>query len=207
MSEKEIDATHRIPGTSEADYTESLLSRQSVWWKKLLDVQAPYRWHIRSLKPGYVLDVGCGIGRNLEHLNGEGIGVDHNQSSITLCREKGLQTYTVEDFKGASYPYNSFDSILLAHVAEHMSSEDFLSLIEEYHPYLREGGNFIVITPQEAGYKSDPTHVTFVNHETVAAALQKFGYHISKSYSFPFPRSIGKIFRYNEFVTIGKKKV
>ncbi|RZJ89416.1 MAG: methyltransferase type 11, partial [Chryseobacterium sp.] len=64
MSEKEINTTPGIPGTSEADYTESLLSRQSVWWKKLLDVQAPYRWHIRSIRPGYVLDVGCGIGRN-----------------------------------------------------------------------------------------------------------------------------------------------
>jgi DNA primase len=32
-----------------------------VWWKQLLDVQRPYRWHIRRLELGFVLDVGCGF--------------------------------------------------------------------------------------------------------------------------------------------------
>jgi SAM-dependent methyltransferase len=47
-------------------------------WRKLLNVQAPYRSNLRRLAPGFTLDVGCGVGRNLAHLDGLAVGVDAN---------------------------------------------------------------------------------------------------------------------------------
>ena len=56
-------------------YADRLKARL-VWWKRALDVQAPYRWNLRRLKPGFMLDVGCGLGRNLELVLGVCVVVD-----------------------------------------------------------------------------------------------------------------------------------
>jgi len=45
-------------------------------------VQAPYRRNLRRLVGDRaVLDVGCGIGRNLANLGPGSVGVDHNAHS------------------------------------------------------------------------------------------------------------------------------
>src|SRR6185503_19361862 len=75
--------------TSGADYTARLSSLGDQWWKRALDVQAPYRWNLRRLELGFTLDIGCGLGRNLKHLEGRGVGIDHNQTSIDIARAAG----------------------------------------------------------------------------------------------------------------------
>lgn len=192
--------------TEGKDYTESLVTRQSAWWKTFFDVQYPYRKNIQSLNLGFVLDIGCGIGRNLLHLNGNGVGVDHNETSIKLCHNRGLNAYTNQDFFTSKYAKTkSFDSMLVAHVAEHITDADFDSLVKEYEPYLKDNGKIVIITPQELGYKSDPTHVQFVDFDKIKKQLENLGYTIQNQYSFPFPRFIGHIFKFNEFVTVAKK--
>src|SRR4051794_18594837 len=105
--------------TDKADYAARLERLELAGWKRLLDVQRPYRWNIRRLNLGRTLDVGCGIGRNLLHLGGNGVGVDHNETSVQLCRERGLTAYTIDEFFASteSAP-GSFDSMLVAHVVE-----------------------------------------------------------------------------------------
>jgi len=192
--------------TNEKDYTEGLLYRQSAWWKKFLNVQYPYKYNIQSLKPGFVLDIGCGIGRNLLHLNGNGIGVDHNPTSIEVSKCRGLKAYTVDDFLKSSYNKpETFDSILLAHVAEHMTGDDFIALLKQYIHLLKKDGRIIVITPQEKGFKSDNTHVQFMDFVTVKNLLKQIGFNTTRQYSFPFPRVIGYFFKFNEFVSVAKR--
>jgi SAM-dependent methyltransferase len=192
--------------TSEKSYAEGLISRQSAWWKKFFNVQLPYKWNINRLKPGFVLDVGCGIGRNLLHLDGKGIGVDHNPLSVDICRQRGLKAYTVDEFNASEYHIaGKFDSILLAHVAEHMRADEFVALLKEYLPMLKADGRVIVITPQEYGYKTDDTHVQFMDFEAVDRVFSEVGLQTEKQYSFPFPRLAGKLFQYNEFVSVARK--
>lgn len=192
--------------TDQKDYTDSLLTRQSKWWKKLLNVQYPYKRNIISLKPGFVLDIGCGVGRNLLHLNGNGIGVDHNATSVKQCLAQGLRAFTNTEFeKTEYYTPGTFDSILLAHVAEHMTQNETVQLLAGYQHLLKESGRIIVITPQEAGFKSDDTHVAFTDFEKVQSIFNQLGYQSIKQYSFPFPRFVGKFFKYNEFVSIAGK--
>lgn len=192
--------------TREKSYAEGLVSRQSAWWKKLFNVQLPYKWNIRRLNPGFVLDIGCGIGRNLLHLNGNGVGVDHNPDSIAICRLRGLSAFTVEEFSASSYcTPGHFDSLLLAHVAEHMTETAFQQLLEVYLPLLKKGGKIIVITPQEFGYKTDDTHVQFMDFAKVAQVFSTLSLTTIRQYSFPFPRFTGKWFPYNEFVNVAVK--
>ena len=145
--------------TQDKQYTERLLKKESVWWKQILDVQAPYRWNLRRLKPGFTLETGCGIGRNLKHLNGNGVGVDHSSHSISISRLRGMNAFTTEEFKVSSFNRKEiFDSILCSHVLEHMTIDEAVLLLKGYLYLLKPGGIVILITPQEAGYRADSTH-------------------------------------------------
>jgi 2-polyprenyl-3-methyl-5-hydroxy-6-metoxy-1,4-benzoquinol methylase len=199
-----VDRT--TPGTEGADYTERLRRRGDAGWKRLLNVQAPYRWNVRRLHLGFVLDVACGIGRNLAHLDGHGVGVDHNATSIAACRAAGLTAFTVEDFLASEYAApGRFDSVLAAHFVEHVQEPEAIEIMGSYLPYVRSGGTAVFITPQERGYASDATHVRFSGFAEVAKLCTDLGLTTVRQYSFPFPRLAGKIFTYNEFVTVAKK--
>src|SRR3954470_22543342 len=119
-----------MPDESPADtrgaaYTDRLNRLESVWWKRLLDVQRPYRWNLQRLQLGFTLDVGCGVGRNLINLDGNGVGVDHNESSVAEARSRGLVALTPGEFATSEFARpQRFDSLLLAHVVEHMSAAD-----------------------------------------------------------------------------------
>jgi SAM-dependent methyltransferase len=97
--------------TADADYTARLSRLQNVWWKRVFDVQAPYRWNLRRLHLGRTLDIGCGIGRNLAYLPPGSVGVDHNPHSIEVARERGLKTFLPAEFSSAPHSKaGSFDS-------------------------------------------------------------------------------------------------
>jgi 2-polyprenyl-3-methyl-5-hydroxy-6-metoxy-1,4-benzoquinol methylase len=193
--------------TRNSDYTDILLRKQMIWWKRLIDVQAPYRWNLQRLKLGYTLEIGCGIGRNLLHLKNQGIGIDHNLSSIEIAKKQGLKAFAPNEFLVSDFNIpEHYDSLLLAHVAEHMTQHEVVSLLREYIPLLKPEGRLIMITPQEAGYKSDLTHVEFMDFPKLANINIQLGLNIIQEYSFPFPRFAGRFFTYNEFVSVSYKK-
>jgi 2-polyprenyl-3-methyl-5-hydroxy-6-metoxy-1,4-benzoquinol methylase len=186
-------------------YTERLKRLSNSRWKNVLSVQAPYRWNLRRLEPERVLDVGCGIGRNLLHLNGNGVGVDTSRASVDVAKSRGCVAYAVEDFAASEDAVaRAFDSLLFAHVLEHMSLGDASNLVREYLPYIRPSGQVIVIVPQEAGYASDSTHVNFLEASDIADLMDGCGLAEIRDYSFPFPRAFGRVFRYNETVVVGR---
>jgi SAM-dependent methyltransferase len=186
-------------------YTQRLQRLSSARWKNLLSVQAPYRWNLRRLEPGYVLDVGCGIGRNLEHLDRNGVGIDTSHDSVEVAKSRGCVAYTVNDFKESEDAIiEGYDSLLLAHVLEHMPLNEAFNLVREYLPYIRIDGQVIVIVPQEAGYATDSTHINFLEAGDAIDVLDSCGLTELRDYSFPFPRSFGRVFRHNETVVIGR---
>lgn len=195
-----------IKDTKNAKYANLLTKKQTAKWKTLLDVQAPYRWHLRSLKPGYILDIGCGIGRNLKHLKGHGVGIDHNLQAIEYVRELGMIAFSPEEFDGSGHDIpEHFDTLLLAHVVEHMKIDTAVELIKKYIRYLKPTGRLIMITPQEAGYTSDSTHVEFIDFAKLQYINKQLNLTMFKEYSFPFPRHVGHLFTYNEFISISIK--
>ncbi|WP_353650877.1 class I SAM-dependent methyltransferase [Nakamurella sp. A5-74] len=187
--------------TSGENYADRLNRLQNKRWKKVLDVQRPYRWNIRRMGLGRVLDVGCGNGRNLEHLPAGAVGVDHNPHLIAAARERGCRAYTTEEFFAdpeLSAPA-SFDAILAAHLIEHLTTSQAREVMQQYLPLVRPGGRVVFITPQERGYASDPTHLVFTDQRALTELDRDLGLNPLRQYSFPFPRWTGKLFIYNEF--------
>ncbi len=203
MGHEQARTGGKVTDTAHSDYAERLVRLRSAWWKRIIDVQAPYRWNIRRLRLGRTLDVGCGIGRNLHHLGADAVGVDHNADSIAVARSEGLTAYTREEFlESANCVPASFDTLLLAHVVEHMDRDAAIGIVADYVTFLKPGGRVVFITPQEAGYRTDETHVRFVDFDGLADLAAATGFVITRRYSFPFPRTIGKVFPYNEFVVV-----
>ncbi len=193
------------PDTRGRAYTERLLSKGNVGWRARLDVQRPYRWNLNRLNPGRCLDVGCGVGRYLAALPAGSVGVDHNVTSVAVCRAQGLSAYTPEEFLSLD-GVGEFDTTLVAHVLEHVDGATGVDLLTTYGAFLKPDGRAIVITPQERGFASDSTHVRWMGFGEVAAACDRSGLTVTRQYSFPFPRAVGRVFYANEFVTVASRR-
>lgn len=187
--------------TADADYAERLTHLQNKRWKKLLNVQAPYRANLRRMKLGRTLDVGCGNGRNLSYLPAGSVGVDHNPHLVAAARQRGCSAYPTEEFFAdpALCAPGTFDAMLAAHLIEHLTPAEARTVIRSYLPLIRPGGRVVFITPQERGYASDPTHVAFTDQQALVELDRDLGLIPVKQYSFPLPRFTGKLFIYNEF--------
>ena len=192
--------------TIAASYARRLVALERAWWKRVTPVQLPYRWNIRRLCPGQTLEIGCGIGRNLKHLSGRAIGIDHNSEAVRIARERRLEAYTPEGFASSHHERaDTFDSLLFAHVLEHMDRLTSLRLIRTYLPYLRRTGTVVMITPQELGFRSDPTHLVFLDFAGLTDLANACGFRVTRQFSFPFPRRVGTMFTYNEFVVVAQR--
>ena len=189
------------------EYAERLIKLQTARWKQWVDVQALFRWNLRRLDPGFTLDIGCGIGRNLLHLPGHSIGIDVNEHCVRAAKARGLTAFTPVEFR-RSAEYNRpgrFDAILLAHVAEHMTEDQAVALLKAYEPLLRFAGRLILISPQEAGFRSDATHIELMDFARLSRISGRLGLRPERAFSFPFPRWAGRLFTYNEFVVVSRK--
>jgi 2-polyprenyl-3-methyl-5-hydroxy-6-metoxy-1,4-benzoquinol methylase len=197
--------TSEPPATSREEYADRLLTLETKRWKRVLDVQRPYRWNLRRQELGRTLDVGCGIGRNLAALSADSLGVDHNAQSVELARRRGYQAVTVEQFTAEPPAPGSFDSMLLAHVVEHMTVAEAEELVRFYLPYVRPGGRVMLICPQRRGFATDATHVHFFDLPALRRLARSLGLVVTREYSFPLPELAGGIFAYNEYCLLAAR--
>ncbi len=200
-----IETPRNTASTADAAYADRLAKLQLRTWKARLRFGDPWGWNLRRLHPGFTLDVGCGVGRTLAHNKGNGVGVDHNAEAVAICRARGLRAFTPDQFEASEWAKpERFDSLLFAHVLEHIEPAGATALVARYLPYLRPGGQVIAITPQERGQASDATHVAFVDFDAAAEILSQAGLAVTRQRNFPLPRWFGRRFIYNEFVTVAR---
>jgi SAM-dependent methyltransferase len=193
-----------MSSTDTEKYAARLKSIQGKAWKKY--IFNPYKWHIKMLIESPTLEVGCGIGRVLNFAADRLVGVDHNKYSVQECRERGLTAFDTVDFF-ETHATRHYRALLFSHILEHMSADEATKILNMYLPYLEEGGRVIMICPQEVGYRSDETHVQFMDFDGLSRICESCGLNVKQTYSFPFPRPVGKLFIYNEFVVIAEKPV
>ena len=169
-------------------------------WKRA--IPDPYRANLRRMRLGRVLDIGCGVGRCLAFVDANGVGVDHNPTSVARCRERGLEAYTPEEF--AAEDRGPFDTLLLSHVLEHTDEAQGADLLAQYVGHVRRGGRVLLITPQAAGQRSDPTHVRSLGPVELRATLESLGAEEITTRSFPLPAFAGRWFTHNENHAVGR---
>lgn len=186
-------------------YTRHLQGKNR-WWKRLIGVE---RWYGRRAArecEGRTLEVGCGTGRLLSHLGPDAIGVDTNPHSVEVASVAGLNAMSVDEFLSSDLARGEqFDSLLFAHVLEHMTNDQASALLANYLDFLRPHGRIVVIVPQEAGFASEPSHVASVDRSELEKFASDHRLELRKVSSFPFPRTFGRVFKYNETIAVFQK--
>lgn len=185
-------------------YAVRLERKSGARWRRWLDVQAPYRRRLHALGLGRTLDLGCGVGRHLLHLPPGSVGVDHGGAAVEACRRRGAEAYLPEEFRASPRAAERFDSLLCAHVLEHMPAADAQAFLAEWLPWVRPGGRVVLVTPQEAGFRTDPSHVEPLDLAALVRLLAKLGCEVERAFSFPFPAFVGRFFPHNESIAVGR---
>ena len=141
---------------------ETIRARQS-YYLPILDTVAP-------LNAGLPLvDIGCGRGEWLNMLPERfaRIGIDLNSMNVEACIEQGLKAVQQDALAWmANQPENSVAVVSAFHVIEHLSFEQFNSLLDECQRVLAPGGAIIFETPNPENivsaathFYTDPTHI------------------------------------------------
>ena len=119
---------------------------------------------------GPVIDVGCGRGEWLDLLRTDGVeayGVDINKVVVQRCTEQGLDVREADALVHLrEIPPGSARAITSYHVAEHLSLDTLVGLVDAALVALQPGGVLIMETPNPtnvnvgaASFYLDPTHL------------------------------------------------
>ncbi|MDW6002194.1 class I SAM-dependent methyltransferase [Vibrio mangrovi] len=133
-----------------------------------------------------ILEIGCGFGNLLTSLLRKGyekqIGIDIDSSQIEHCKKYGLN---VEHISSSDFFYESkesFDSIFLFDVLEHMPKPEQLSLLRDIFNALSDDGIFALsvpnaLTPLASYFENiDWTHYCCFSPVSLSFVLKNSGF-------------------------------
>jgi SAM-dependent methyltransferase len=155
--------------------------------------------------PGRTIDLGCGAGQLLEKLPAGSLGLETNPALVEYLVSLGLDArlYDVLTDGCALSPveYGRYDHLVCSHVIEHFD-DPALALRKLALACERLGiRTMTFVVPGERGYRSDPTHKTFVT----ADYIREHGLEILGAFQLDAPRyfpgnhpALGRWFIYHE---------
>lgn len=154
---------------SQNKYYNHLRSRSTLgklyrrWWLYPL---------LNSQIEGLALDVGCGIGDMLAYRENT-IGVDISSHTVDYCKSIGLKAQIMKP-DVLPFPDNSFQSVLLDNVLEHIENPN--NLIIEIKRVLNDNGILLIGVPGILGWNNDPDHKVYYDLPLLKDVLLGFGF-------------------------------
>jgi 2-polyprenyl-3-methyl-5-hydroxy-6-metoxy-1,4-benzoquinol methylase len=117
---------------------------RDVMWKRRLKKLSRYR------SKGRLLDIGTGYGKFLHHARpffAEVTGTEVSQSAVVLAKEKYGLSLLAGPVEALDLPSQSFDTITLFHVLEHVPDPG--KLVTVCHALLRSQGILVIAVPND----------------------------------------------------------
>jgi YrbI family 3-deoxy-D-manno-octulosonate 8-phosphate phosphatase len=161
--------------------------------QRLSDVSEEVRY-INSLRPGRMLDIGCGMGELLSAVQDqwEKYGLEVSEHAAREASRYGR--VFVGLLKDAPYEREYFDLVVMHHVIEHLERPD--EEMERARALLKHRGKLIVATPDFDGAMArrygpkyrllhDKTHVSLFSRVSLRQFLEDNGFEVERE-SFPF---------------------
>jgi 2-polyprenyl-3-methyl-5-hydroxy-6-metoxy-1,4-benzoquinol methylase len=149
-----------------------------------------FNMFLDELKPGKLLDVGCGDGGFLHRMHTLGwapTGLDFDGKAIENAKALYGKSMTVmhTDLLGAGFPEGEFDAVTMNHVIEHVP--DPVGVLREARRVLKVGGRLVVTTPniRSLGHRmfseswrglETPRHLQIFTRAAIRACAQKAGF-------------------------------
>jgi len=170
-------------------YEEMIELQEKHWWfiarreviQSLIKLQMPHS------PTANVLEIGCGVGGNVELLSKSGnyLGIDMHKAAIDYCSEKfpqfNFKCARIEDIP-LEFNSNKFDSIYILDVLEHLENE--VEILKTVKSYLKESGKILVTVPAFEFLWSQ--HDNFVHHmrrytkDSLRKILEESGYTVER---------------------------
>jgi len=141
-----------------------------------------------------ILDFGCGEGYGSQLLGSvthHVVSLDVSREAIAESRRRGVQRLIRADARNAPFKTDAFDLIVSFEVFEHIERVELY--VEEAHRMLKEGGKFLVSTPNVDYYPlagMNPFHVREYKVEEVLTILKNAGFNAVSFYA-QLPRQAG----------------
>jgi len=151
--------------------------------------------YLANIKPGKLLDVGCGSGKFLNQMQLTGWeveGVDFDITAVEALRIRYGINVHAGNLETAKYPDNYFDAITISHVIEHV--HDPINLLTECYRILKSDGSLVVTTPNinswghqkfRANWRGlePPRHIHLFSTKTLQECAIKSGFKQNKTMS------------------------
>lgn len=172
-------------------------NRVDRWLARLLSWLGPTRqlaqgsvmWLPARLR-GRLLDVGCGSGAFLSHMQKLGwqvAGVEPDPKGAQQARKLLGITEVYEDVAGDELAADSFDAVTLSHVAEHLLDPD--EILRGCLRVLKPGGRLVVTTPNAASlgrrcfgrnwiHWDPPRHIQLFTIATLEQTVERSGFKV-----------------------------
>lgn len=188
-------------------YARSQIERQQNRFRKL--IKSFYVARILHHVDGPTIDLGCGAGQILERLPTGSLGIEVNPYLLEYLTQRGLRVIPAVESQGGLnlgklHP-NEFGTLVLSHVLEHFDNADQV-LRRLLHDCAELGiSTVIIVVPGKVGFRSDPTHKTFVDMDYLWSHEMTIceGFQISHYSYFPGNlRLIGELFVYSELMVV-----
>jgi len=92
----------------------------------------------------FILDVGCGNGRNMMYNNYKFLGIDNCQGFIDICRQKNLNVLQA-NMMNITLPNNTFDAIISIASFHHLSTaENRIKCLLELKRLIKKDGTILL---------------------------------------------------------------
>jgi O-antigen chain-terminating methyltransferase len=166
-----------------------------------------------------VIDLGCGKGDWMNYLRSHGIsakGVDINEASARFAIDAGFDV-AIDDINNylEGLSDKSVAAVTMLSVSEHLTHEEFKTIIAKIPRVIAVGGVFIMDMPnpycyfQVGGFYTDPSHITWISPEPAKLLLEMVGFcKVYSIYYSPFDwmtKSPEKIYNYRAVSIIAEK--
>jgi SAM-dependent methyltransferase len=147
-----------------------------------------YVMYLQDMKPGRMLEIGCGTGSRLAELRDRGWdvqGLEPDAAAAAIAKEHFHVPVVVGTLDEAGFAGGSFDAITMTHVIEHIA--DPLPLLRSCKPLLRPGGKLVVTCPNLDAYGharygvswmalDPPRHEHLFTRDSLAALARAAGF-------------------------------
>lgn len=151
--------------------------------------------HLAGLKPGRLLDLGCGDGEFGYRIKKRGWtvdGLDFDTVAAHLAEERHGLKVNICSVEEMAYPDDSFDAVTMNHVIEHLV--DPLAVLRSVHRVLKPGGSFVVVTPNAESWGlrlfgrnwqalDPPRHIHILSLHALETTVRAAGFESVSAYS------------------------
>jgi SAM-dependent methyltransferase len=157
------------------------------------------KYHLGEKK---VIDVGCNFGQALIHFGKDSVGLEVDETVISIAKAIGIKNIVQCNVEGEDLPFadNSFDAAYSSNLFEHILAPHLL--LRKIFNRLKEGGVLFVGVPLipsfrlfelatslffGLGYKSK-WHINAFTRRTLSFMIQRAGFKVVECGVFPFQR-------------------